>query len=358
MTTFTANPIPILVGKPNPFVVGYWLLIMCAMVLVMVILGGVTRLTHSGLSIVIWEPITGWLPPLTIDEWQDLFMLYKETPEFKMINYGMSLDDFKSIFWLEYFHRLWGRIIGLAFLLPFFYFLLRGWISRSLASKLIFIFMLGMAQGVLGWFMVQSGLSDRPDVSQYRLTAHLAVAIILYAYLFWIALGELYDQTMEKSIISPNLRRLAVANFLWLFFTMLAGGLVAGLDAGFTYNTFPLMDGKLIPDGLFENSPVYINFFENIITVQFAHRLMAIVSVILVASLWWQARKEIASILDLWPFHVLITIVILQFFLGVATLLLVVPIHLAAGHQLGAFLSLTACLWALDKLVYRRKIVK
>jgi cytochrome c oxidase assembly protein subunit 15 len=358
MTTFTANPIPILVGKPNPFVVGYWLLIMCAMVLVMVILGGVTRLTHSGLSIVIWEPITGWLPPLTIDEWQDLFLLYKETPEFIKINYGMSLDDFKSIFWLEYFHRLWGRIIGLAFLLPFFYFLLRGWISCSLASKLIFIFMLGMAQGVLGWFMVQSGLSDRPDVSQYRLTAHLAVAIILYAYLFWIALGELYDQTMEKSIISPNLRRLAVANFLWLFFTMLAGGLVAGLDAGFTYNTFPLMDGKLIPDGLFENSPVYINFFENIITVQFAHRLMAIVSVILVASLWWQARKEIASILDLWPFHVLITIVILQFFLGVATLLLVVPIHLAAGHQLGAFLSLTACLWALDKLVYRRKIVK
>ena len=358
MTTFTANPIPIPFRKPNPFVVGYWLLIMCAMVLVMVILGGVTRLTHSGLSIVIWEPITGWLPPLTIDEWQDLFLLYKETPEFKMINYGMSLDDFKSIFWLEYFHRLWGRIIGLAFLLPFFYFLLRGWISRSLASKLIFIFMLGMAQGVLGWFMVQSGLSDRPDVSQYRLTAHLAVAIILYAYLFWIALGQLHDQTMEKSIISLNFRRLAVANFLWLFFTMLAGGLVAGLDAGFTYNTFPLMDGKLIPDGLFENSPVYINFFENIITVQFAHRLMAIVSVILVASLWWQARKEIASIPDLWPFHVLITTVILQFALGVATLLLVVPIHLAAGHQLGAFLSLTACLWALDKLVYRRKIVK
>ena len=196
MTTFTANPIPILVGKPNPFVVGYWLLIMCAMVLVMVILGGVTRLTHSGLSMVVWEPITGWLPPLTIDEWQDLFLLYKETPEFKKINYGMSLDDFKSIFWLEYFHRLWGRIIGLAFLLPFFYFLLRGWISRSLASKLIFIFILGMAQGVLGWFMVQSGLSDRPDVSQYRLTAHLAVAIILYAYLFWIALGQLHDQKM------------------------------------------------------------------------------------------------------------------------------------------------------------------
>jgi cytochrome c oxidase assembly protein subunit 15 len=215
-----------------------------------------------------------------------------------------------------------------------------------------------MAQGVLGWFMVQSGLSDRPDVSQYRLTAHLAVAIILYAYLFWIALGELYDQTLEKSIISPNFRRLAVANFLWLFFTMLAGGLVAGLDAGFTYNTFPLMDGKLIPDGLFENSPVYINFFENIITVQFAHRLMAIVAVILVASLWWQARKEIASIPDLWPFHVFITIVILQFVLGVATLLLVVPIHLAAAHQLGAFLSLTACLWALDRLVYRRKIDK
>jgi cytochrome c oxidase assembly protein subunit 15 len=171
MTTFTANPIPILVGKPNPFVVGYWLLIMCAMVLIMVILGGVTRLTHSGLSMVVWEPITSWLPPLTTGEWQEIFLIYKETPEFKKINYGMGLDDFKSIFWLEYFHRLWGRIIGITFLLPFFYFHLRGWISRSLASKLIFIFMLGMAQGVLGWFMVKSGLSDRPDVSQYRLTA-------------------------------------------------------------------------------------------------------------------------------------------------------------------------------------------
>ena len=356
MTTFTANPIPILVGKPNPFVVGYWLLIMCAMVLVMVILGGVTRLTHSGLSIVIWEPITGWLPPLTIDEWQHVFLLYKETPEFKKINYDMGLDDFKSIFWLEYLHRLWGRIIGITFLLPFFYFLLRGWISRSLASKLIFIFMLGMAQGVLGWFMVQSGLSDRPDVSQYRLTAHLAVAIILYAYLFWIALGELYDQTMEKSIISPNLRRLAVANFLWLFFTMLAGGLVAGLDAGFTYNTFPLMDGKLIPDGLFENSPVYINFFENIITVQFAHRLMAIVSVVLVVSLWWRACKEMTSIPTLLPFHVLVTLVLLQFVLGVMTLLFVVPTHLAALHQVTAFLSLTAGLWALHSLGNRREI--
>ena len=358
MTTFTANPIPILVGKPNHLAVGSWLLVICVMVLLMVIIGGVTRLTHSGLSMVVWEPITSWLPPLTTDEWQEIFLIYKETPEFKKINYGMGLDDFKSIFWLEYFHRLWGRIIGITFLLPFFYFLLRGWISRSLASKLIFIFILGMAQGVLGWFMVKSGLSDRPDVSQYRLTAHLAVAIILYAYLFWIALGQLHDQKMEKSIISQNFQRLAVTNFLWLFFTMLAGGLVAGLDAGFTYNTFPLMDGKLIPDGLFENSPLYINFFENIITVQFAHRLMAIVAVILVASLWWQARKEIATIPDLWPFHVFITIVILQFVLGVATLLLVVPIHLAAAHQLGAFLSLTACLWALNRLVYRRKIDK
>ncbi|MDC0191402.1 COX15/CtaA family protein [Rhodospirillales bacterium] len=358
MTTFTANPISILVGKPNHFAVGSWLLVICVMVLLMVMIGGVTRLTHSGLSMVVWEPITSWLPPLTTDEWQKIFLNYKETPEFKKINYGMDLNDFKSIFWLEYVHRLWGRIIGIAFLLPFFYFLLRGWISRSLASKLIFIFILGMAQGVLGWFMVQSGLSDRPDVSQYRLTAHLAVAIILYAYLFWIALGQLHDQTMEKPIISLKFRRLGVANFLWLFFTMLAGGLVAGLDAGFTYNTFPLMDGKLIPDGLFENSPVYINFFENIITVQFGHRLMAIVSVVLVASLWWQARREIASIPDLWPFHVLITTVILQFALGVATLLLVVPIHLAAAHQLGAFLSLTACLWALDRLVYRRKIDK
>ena len=356
MTTLTAKPKLISVKEPNHFGIGIWLFAMCGLVLVMVILGGVTRLTHSGLSMVVWKPLTGWLPPLTIDEWQHVFLLYKETPEFKKINYDMALDDFKSIFWLEYLHRLWGRIIGITFLLPFFYFLLRGWIDRVLASKLIFIFMLGVAQGVLGWFMVKSGLSDRPDVSQYRLTAHLAVAVILYAYLFWIALGELCDQTAENFYNNQGLRCLTVANIFWIFFTMLAGGLVAGLDAGFTYNTFPLMDGKLIPDGLFRNSPIYINFFENIMTVQFVHRLMAIVSVVLIVSLWWWAYREMTSIPTLLPFHVLVTLVMLQFVLGVMTLLLVVPTHLAAVHQVTAFLSLTAGLWALHSLGNRREI--
>ena len=350
MINFTANTTPETSNNPRDVLVGSWLLVMCAMVLVMVVIGGVTRLTHSGLSMVDWRPITGWMPPLNPAEWKEAFALYRETPEFKKVNIGINMEGFKSIFWLEYIHRLWGRVIGVALLVPFFYFLFRGWLNRCLFSKIMFIFVLGVAQGLLGWFMVKSGLVERPDVSQYRLTGHLGLAVIIYGYMFWTALGLLRRQTQKIRPVSNGLRRLTAATLAWLFLTILAGGLVAGLDAGFTYNTFPLMDGRLVPDGLFRITPVYLNFFENVTTVQFEHRITAALSIVLMALLWWQARKEIVSIRARLPFNVLGALMLLQFGVGIATLILVIPVPVAAAHQAGAFLLVTAGLWALDSI--------
>jgi len=328
--------------------IGWWLMGMCGMVLIMVALGGVTRLTDSGLSMVDWRPITGWLPPLNAAEWQAVFDLYRVTPEYQKINAGMSVEGFKSIFWLEYLHRLWGRIIGVAFFVPFVWFLIKGRLGGGLAPKLLFMFVLGGAQGVMGWFMVKSGLVDRPDVSQYRLTAHLALAILIYGYMFWVALGLLTDRVTGSA--SPGLRKLTGIATLWIFFTMLAGGFVAGLDAGLTYNTWPLMDGKFIPDGLFSMSPFFLNFFENVTTVQFDHRMMAYGTIFLVVFIWWTARKAGLSGKALIPFHHLLGLMVLQVALGIATLLLAVPISLGALHQVVAFLLLTAGLWSLHSV--------
>ena len=328
--------------------IGWWLMGLCGMVLIMVVLGGVTRLTDSGLSMVDWRPVTGWLPPLNAAEWQAVFELYTVTPEYQKINAGMDVDGFKSIFWLEYLHRLWGRIIGVAFFAPFAWFLVKGRLGGGLASKLLLMFVLGGAQGVLGWFMVKSGLVDRPDVSQYRLTAHLGLAILIYAYMFWVALGLLSDKA--SLAVSAGLRNLAAFSVLWILLTMLAGGFVAGLDAGLTYNTFPLMNGKVIPDGLFSQSPLILNFFENVTTVQFDHRMMAYGTILLVGLTWWRARKEGLTGKALIPFHHLLGLMVLQVVLGIGTLLLAVPVLLAALHQLMAFLLLTTGLWSLHRV--------
>ena len=330
--------------------VGLWLLAMCAMVLVMIVLGGITRLTHSGLSMVDWQPVTGWLPPLNAVEWQTVFDLYKDTPEYKKINFGMTVEGFKSIFWLEFFHRFWGRIIGVSFMVPFFYFLLKGKLEPGLAPKLMLMFLLGGAQGVLGWFMVKSGLIDQPNVSQYRLTAHLGLAILIYTYMFWVALGLLRDRVSGFPKDGKGLERLTAITVIWVCLTMLAGALVAGLDAGFTYNTFPLMDGKFFPEGLFQLSPIFLNFFENLTTVQFNHRVMAKVLMVLGALLWWQACRQITSNYARWPFDLFAALLIIQFGLGIATILLVVPLFLAVAHQAVAFLLLTTGLLALHRL--------
>ena len=266
--------------------IAFWLLAVAARVFAMVVIGGVTRLTHSGLSMVEWQPVTGWLPPSTEAEWSAVFRQYQRFPEFREVNAGMTVAEFKGIFWLEFIHRLWGRLIGVAFAVPFMVFLLKGWVDRRLAPKLVVIFVLGGLQGVLGWYMVKSGLVDRPDVSQYRLTAHLGAALLIYAYMLWVAFGLLAP---EPGPTPRNLSRFAAALAAMVFVTALSGGFVAGLDAGFAYNTFPLMDGELIPEHLFAVTPLYLNFFENVTTVQFTHRLLAITTATLVVVFWFAA---------------------------------------------------------------------
>jgi len=331
--------------------IAIWLLVCCATIFAMIILGGVTRLTGSGLSMVQWEPIMGILPPLNQSEWDETFRLYQQFPEYKLKNFAMSLDDFKSIFWFEYGHRLLGRSIGIIFLLPFLFFLVKGKIDRVLTPKLIAMFVLGGLQGLMGWYMVKSGLVNDPHVSQYRLTAHLALAVIIYAYMFWVALDLLVPtvaDTLDNE--SRKLGRFSIIISIMIFITVLSGGFVAGTRAGFAFNTFPLMDGRLIPAGLLELSPLWRNFFENIVTVQFDHRLMATILFLIIPTFWWLAIKSRPEPQLRTAVHLLLAALALQLTLGISTLLLVVPVALAAAHQAGAVLLLTASLYVSHQL--------
>jgi cytochrome c oxidase assembly protein subunit 15 len=332
-----------------------WLMLCCAMVFAMVVLGGVTRLTGSGLSMVEWDPIFGIVPPLDEAQWDATFSLYKESPEYQKINAGMDLHGFKQIYWFEFAHRLLGRTIGVVFLIPFLYFLFAGRIRRPLIPKLATLFVLGGLQGVLGWYMVKSGLVDKPHVSQYRLTAHLAAALLIYAYMLWVALG-LWTRA-ERPGESPaprGLRRFAALLGGLVFITALSGGFVAGLKAGFAYNTFPLMDGHWIPETMFLMSPVWRNFFENIATVQFDHRLLATLVFIGCVSFWLAARRYTLPVSARIGAHALLAAVVLQVTLGISTLLLHVPTPLASTHQAGALLLLTAVLFVNHRLIYAR----
>ncbi len=324
--------------------VAFWLLAVCAAIFFMIVLGGVTRLTHSGLSMVEWEPIMGIVPPLDQAEWEATFEKYKQSPEYQL-NIGMDVEGFKSIFLLEYLHRVWGRLIGLIFLLPFLYFLIKGKISKPMVPKLVIMFVLGGLQGVLGWYMVKSGLVHDPQVSQYRLTAHLLAALVIYAYILWTALGLLYPRSSPYVVESvPMLNRFALFVTGLLTVTIASGGFVAGLKAGLGYNTFPLMGGQFIPDGMFALEPWYRNFFENIAAVQFDHRLLAELSLVVVAILWFLARRYHLSARTRVAFHLLFAMTVVQVILGVMTLLLVVPTWLAATHQGGAVVLFTLAL--------------
>lgn len=329
--------------------IAIWLLACCATIFGMIILGGVTRLTGSGLSMVQWAPIMGTLPPLNQAEWQEAFLLYQQYPEYQLKNFGMSLAEFKSIFWFEYGHRLLGRSIGMIFLLPFLFFLFRGKIEKALTPKLITMFVLGGLQGLMGWYMVKSGLVNDPHVSQYRLTAHLGLAIVIYGYMLWVALGLLYPK-MNDSQQDPSLSRLALIISTIIFITALSGGFVAGTHAGFAFNTFPLMDGRLIPVGLFDLTPVWRNFFENIVTVQFDHRVLATLLFILIPIFWIKAGKLNLQPLARTGTHLLLAALALQITLGISTLLLVVPVALAAAHQAGAIVLLTAAIFVSQQL--------
>jgi cytochrome c oxidase assembly protein subunit 15 len=323
-----------------------WLIVCCALVFAMVVLGGVTRLTRSGLSIVEWQPIMGALPPLTAADWQALFLKYQQTPEYQKVNLGMSLDGFKGIFWLEYFHRLLGRLIGVAFLVPFVYFLWRRALAAPLVLKLGGVFLLGALQGLMGWYMVKSGLVDDPRVSQYRLTAHLVLALAIYAAMLWIALQLLFPAPARAAAQSGStrVRRLARAVTALVIAMVVTGGFVAGIRAGFAYNTFPLMNGSWVPPEIFLIEPWYLNFFNNMATVQFDHRLAAWLLAFTVPWLWYEAgRAELPARARLLT-HFLLAAAAVQIALGIATLLLAVPVALAAAHQAGALVVFTLAL--------------
>jgi cytochrome c oxidase assembly protein subunit 15 len=334
--------------------IGIWLALCCAMIFVMVVLGGTTRLTQSGLSMVEWHPVTGWLPPLTDAAWQAAFDEYKRSPEFHKANFWMQLADYKSIFWLEYVHRLWGRLIGVAFLVPFLWFAARRRIDAALGWRFALLFALGACQGALGWVMVASGLVDRPSVSHYRLAAHLGLAVIIYGWMLWIAFGILRPSpsgaraagTRVRGPLAGHARLLAG----WVFATMIVGAFVAGLHAGTIYNTFPLMDGDVLPPVAFQMTPWWINFFDNAALVQFIHRMVGVTAALIALALWLRSvRAPIAPGARLACLLVGLG-ALAQMGLGIATLLTQVPVPLGVLHQAGALTVLSLALWALYQL--------
>ncbi len=331
--------------------IAMWLLACCALLFVMVVVGGVTRLTHSGLSIVEWKPVVGALPPLNQEQWEDAFSKYQQTPEFDKVNRGMTLEAFKGIFWWEYGHRLLGRGIGVVFLLPFLYFLMRGKIGRALAFRLWGIFFLGGLQGAMGWYMVKSGLVDDPRVSQYRLTSHLGLAMLIYAAMFWVALDLLIPvRAPQRADAIVRLQKFSLWLTALIFVMALSGGMVAGIRAGLAYNTFPLMNGHWVPPEIMMLEPWYLNFFNNMATVQFDHRLIAWMLALLVPLFWLRARRLPLHPAAQQACDALLITLVLQISLGIATLLLVVPVALAAAHQGGALLLFSAALLASHRL--------
>jgi len=330
-----------------PRAIALWLFACCALVFAMVVVGGVTRLTHSGLSITEWQPIVGTLPPLTPEAWQEAFAKYQATPEYRQVNHGMGLGEFKGIFWWEYAHRLLGRAIGLAFIVPYLVFLVRRRIPPGYAGALLGLFVLGGLQGALGWYMVKSGLVDDPRVSQFRLTAHLALAFLIFAAMLWVALSLVASPRLARPL-APAVRRVrwhALAVLGLVFAMVLSGGLVAGIRAGFAYNTFPLMNGSVVPPELLPLEPAWKNFFWNMATVQFDHRVLAWIIAFVAPWLWWRVRTAYGA-----PPRaragatLLLALVALQIALGIATLVHVVPLPLAALHQAGAVLVFAAAL--------------
>ena len=339
---------------PNPTgrrQVAAWLLVCCALVFAMVVVGGVTRLTRSGLSIVEWQPVMGTLPPLNEPQWQEVFDKYKLTPEYQKVNHGMSLDEFKGIFWWEFFHRLLGRMIGLVFFLPLLYFISRARIDRGLATRLVAIFLLGGLQGAVGWWMVKSGLIDDPRVSHVRLSIHLGIAFVIYAAILWTALDLLTP--VRAAVTSGATRRLARygKGLCALIFVMaLSGGLVAGTRAGYAYNTFPLMNGYVIPPEILMLEPWWENFLHNMATVQFNHRLIAWALVLAIPAFWLMSRRTRIGGRAGFAAGLLLAMLGVQVALGLTTLLLGVPIPVAAAHQAGALLLFSLALWTTHEL--------
>jgi len=320
-----------------------WLAACCAMVFIMALLGAITRLTQSGLSITDWEPVVGVIPPLNGEAWNRAFMAYQATPQYRLLHGGgMALADFQKIFFWEWLHRLWGRLIGLVFLLPLAVFWLRGTISRRRALTLALIFLLGGLQGFIGWFMVQSGLEDRTSVNPLRLALHLAFALTIYGLLLWQALLSRPDGATP---VAPSLRRHGWAALALLAATMIWGALVAGLHAGLIYNSWPLMDGDVLPAVAFIQNPLWRNLFENPVLAQFVHRWLGPLTMMVLLSWVWRGRRVIPT-----PrLAALGGMALLQVGLGLATLLTQTQIVIALLHQAGAITLLSLLLYNLQR---------
>lgn len=333
--------------KDNKTVI-YWLLIGCALIFIMVIVGGITRLTHSGLSISNYKLISGTIPPLNEIEWNEAFDLYKAYPEYQKLNYGMSLEEFKDIYFWEWIHRVIGRFIGLVFIIPFLYFLIRKQLTKSTIKKATILLVMGGFQGFLGWYMVKSGLVDRPDVSHYRLAAHLTTAFLTFAYTFWVALDLMFP---NKKSIDKKLRNFIRIGLVVLIIQIIYGAFVAGLDAGWIHNHWPFMnEGKLIHETVYtEQNPTYLNFLEGKSGVQFVHRTLAYIVVIFILAIWYKATRQNITSWQNKGVNGLLIMVGIQFLLGVLTLLLAVPVWLGVLHQVAAFILLSTMVFTLHR---------
>lgn len=333
--------------KDNKAVI-YWLLTGCLLIFIMVIVGGITRLTHSGLSISNYKLISGTIPPMNETEWNEAFELYKQYPEYQKLNNHFTLEEFKDIYFWEWIHRVIGRFIGLVFIFPFIYFLIRKQLSKPTIKKSIVLLLMGGFQGFLGWYMVKSGLVDRPDVSHYRLAAHLTTAFLTFAYTFWVALDLMFP---NKKNVDTKLRNFIRIGLVILIIQIIYGAFVAGLDAGWIHNHWPFMsEGKLIHETVYtEQNPTYLNFLEGKSGVQFVHRTLAYVVVIFILSIWYKATRNDISKWQSKGVNSLLVVVGIQFLLGVLTLLLAVPVWLGVLHQVVAFILLSCMVFTLHR---------
>lgn len=332
--------------------IGYWLLIGAFLVLMMIMLGGYTRLSHSGLSMVTWKPVTGFIPPLNQENWISEFEAYKTSPEYKLRNYNFSLEEFKEIYWPEFLHRLLGRITGIVFIIPFLYFLIRKKLNNpKLKRHLIIIFLLGVLQGFAGWYMVKSGLVDQPAVSHYRLAIHLCLALILYGYLFLVALKILTTQNEKQIQISDHVKLKSVLSItlLVVILQIIYGAFVAGLKAGLFYPTFPKMGPLWIPHTVTDSiaQEGIMSFFNSPYVVQFVHRWLGILVLLLAGYLFFKSRKTILSDSIRKSIALILLLTLTQVLLGVLTLINLVPVSLGVLHQLCAVLLLTSVLYAI-----------
>lgn len=334
-------------NKDNRKVI-YWLLTGCVLIFIMVVVGGITRLTHSGLSISNYKLISGTIPPMNETEWQEAFDLYKQYPEYQKLNSHFTLQDFKDIYFWEWLHRVIGRFIGVVFIIPFLYFLLKKQLTRPTIKKSLILLSLGAFQGFLGWYMVKSGLIDNPDVSHYRLAAHLTTAFLTFAMTFWVALDLIFP---KKKDIDKSIRNFIRIGLAVLLLQIIYGAFVAGLDAGFIHNHWPLMsEGKFMHETVYiEQQPLYKNFIEGKSGVQFVHRTLAFVVVGFIVAIWLKTRRLILTRFQLIGINALLIALIIQFLLGILTIIYQVPVWLGVAHQIGAFILLSAMTFTLHR---------